>query len=94
MVIVHEDKHGKCARCGIFSILEEHHIYRRTNNAIEVVKLCHDCHMWVHSHIKEAREIGLYKSFDGIYRKKESNPRKWVIKKRGKEVNEIIDQKG
>ena len=74
-------KTGKCQKCGVFKALEEHHIYRRINNATDTVMLCHECHSWCHLNIKEARKIGLYKSFDGIYRKRESSPSKWKIKK-------------
>lgn len=81
MEIIYSNRQGKCARCGIFSSLEEHHIYRRTNNKTETVFICRNCHRWIHDHIAQAREEGFYKPFDAVYRKKKSNPSKWIIKK-------------
>jgi len=73
---------GKCERCHVFCNLEGHHDFRRTNNEKSIRKVCHSCHMWIHQHPKLAREEGFYKSFDGVFRKKESSHNKWKLKKK------------
>ena len=84
-------KRGECERCGRTRWLCQHHISRRQNSD-KVVWICSNgnpagvlyidaCHHWIHSNPKKARKEGYYDEIDSVYRKKESNPNKWKIKK-------------
>jgi len=53
----------RCERCGKseeYVHLDRHHIVTKSKGGVDVVYLCRECHNWVHTHIKEARELGLY----------------------------------
>ena len=52
-----------CRRCGSPHNIEAHHEGGRDGERMSdpgnLAPLCHDCHMWVHAHPLEARELGL-----------------------------------
>jgi 5-methylcytosine-specific restriction endonuclease McrA len=57
---------GRCGMCGKFLPVaagDPHHIRRRsqggTDTVDNLVLLHRECHRWVHTHIAEARELGL-----------------------------------
>lgn len=70
-----------CFRCGRVGYLHNHHIYRVSNNEKATVRVCPECHHWIHMNPGKAREEGLYLKMDGVIRKKKTNKNKWKIRK-------------
>jgi len=53
----------RCERCGKseeYVALEKHHTKTRSRGGKKTIYLCTKCHRWVHSHIEEAKKLGLY----------------------------------
>lgn len=63
-------KRGECVRCGKITEVHSHHVKRRMNDRHEVVRLCMECHRWVHEHPAEAEIEGLYLPMDGAYHRR------------------------
>ena len=81
-----------CDRCNRFRWCCQHHIDRKQNSD-DVVWICSNgnpvgivytdaCHALMDDKIEEMIEEGYYRHFDSIYRKKESSPNKWKLKKK------------
>ena len=53
----------RCERCGKseeYVSLEKHHVRTRSRGGKKTIYLCRECHRWVHTHIAEAKKLGLY----------------------------------
>ena len=51
----------RCAVCGKsedYVHLDNHHDLLNSRGGTETIKVCRQCHQWIHSHPKEAEEKG------------------------------------
>lgn len=61
-----------CVRCGRYCKCEMHHTRTRSRGGRREVPLCRMCHVWVSTHISEAKKLGLYEEGYEINRKKDA----------------------
>jgi len=50
-----------CARCGRYCECDMHHVRPKSRGGTKLVPLCRMCHVWLHTHPKDAKKLGLYK---------------------------------
>lgn len=49
-----------CARCRTYAPCDMHHVRTRSRGGRREIPLCRTCHVWVSTHISEAKKLGLY----------------------------------